>query len=114
MRLQKSSLTGFIILLLAIFSVVFHLIFYNTFEYHRDELLYFSLGTHPAAGYATTPPLIGWMAFVLIKVLGYSLFTVKLLPALASGGMVLLGAAMAKELGGKEYARILAAPEAGS
>jgi len=29
------------------------------------------------------------------------------------GGMVLLGAALAKELGGKEYARILAAPEAG-
>jgi len=114
MRLQKSRLTGFIILLLAIFSVVFHLIFSNNFEYHRDELLYFSLGTHPAAGYATTPPLIGWLGFVLIRVLGYSLFTVKLVPALFSGGMVLLGAALAKELGGKEYARILAAPEAGS
>jgi len=109
MKLQKPDITRVIILLLAVFTVVFHLVFYNTFEYHRDELLYFSLGTHPAAGYATTPPLIGWLAFVLIKVMGYALFTVKLIPALFSGVMVLLGAAIAKELGGNAYARILAA-----
>lgn len=109
MKFAKPDSTQIIILLLAIISVVLHLVFYKTFEYHRDELLYFSLGTHPAAGYATTPPLIGWLAYTLIRVLGYSLFTVKLIPALFSGGMVYLGAALAKELGGKEYAMILAA-----
>jgi len=109
MKWQKPNITWIIILLLAVFSVIFHLVFYKTFEYHRDELLYFSLGTHPAAGYATTPPLVGWLAYLLIKVLGYSLFTVKLVPALFSGGMVLLGTVIAKELGGKEYAMILAA-----
>lgn len=98
-----------IVFLLAVFAVLLHLAFYNTFEYHRDELLYFSLGTHPATGYATTPPLVGWLAFLLIKIFGYSLFAVKLVPALFGGGMVLMGAAIAKELGGKKYALILAA-----
>ena len=99
----------YIILGLSLFSIILHLTFYNNLEYHRDELLYFSLGMHPAGGYATTPPLIGWLAFLLMQTLGYSIFTVKLLPALASGFLVFLTASITKELGGSIYARILSA-----
>jgi len=38
-----------VILFMALFSIIIHLIFINNLEYHRDELLYFSLGMHPAA-----------------------------------------------------------------
>ena len=83
--------------------------FHGNLEYHRDELLYFSLGQHPAFGYATVPPMIGWIAWVMQNIFGYSLFAVRIFPAIMSGVMVFLVSAIAKELGGSGYSRILAA-----
>jgi hypothetical protein len=88
--------------------VVVHLIFSYNLEFHRDELLYFSLGQHPALGYATVPPLTGWIAWLMHNIFGYSLFAVRLFPALSGGLMVFLISAIAKELGGSDYSRILA------
>jgi Dolichyl-phosphate-mannose-protein mannosyltransferase len=96
-------------LLLALSGVLLHLLLYNELGFHRDELLYFSLGQHPDFGYFSVPPMIGFLAFVLSKVLGYSLFTAKIVPALLSGVMVWLCARMAGELGGSFFARFLAA-----
>ena len=90
-------------------NAVIHLYFSNNLEFHRDELLYFSLGQHPAFGYATVPPLTGWIAWLMQNIFGYSLFAVRIFPALMSGLMVFLVSAMAKELGGSGYSRILAA-----
>lgn len=97
-----------IILFVALFSVVLHLIFVGNLEYHRDELLYFSLGLHPDFGYATVPPMIGWIAMMVQEIFGFSLFAVRIVPAVVGGIMVLIVADMAKELGGGNYARILA------
>jgi len=97
-----------IICSLAILNVIIHLVFSYNLEYHRDELLYFSLGQHPAFGYATVPPMIGWVAFVMKSIFGYNLFAVRIFPALLSGIMVFLISSMAKELGGSGYSRILA------
>lgn len=97
-----------IITCLALFSVAIHLLTAGNLEYHRDELLYFSLGQHPAFGYATVPPLIGWMAWLIQNILGYSLFAVRLVPSIISGVMIFLVSEIAKELGGNKYARILA------
>lgn len=94
---------------LGLFNIIIHLIFHGKLEHHRDELLYFSLGMHPAAGYATIPPLIGWIAGILQLLFGYSLFVVKLFPAVLGGAFVVLTAAVTKELGGKGYAQILSA-----
>lgn len=93
---------------IALFNVVFRLFVYGNLEYHRDELLYFSLGLHPDFGYATVPPLIGWIAWLMEHVLGYSVFAVRFIPAITSGIMVILLASMAKELGGKRYAQVIA------
>lgn len=94
---------------LAVLNIAFHLVFYGNLEYHRDELLYFSLGLHPDFGYATVPPLIGWIAALMQAIFGYSLFAVKLFPALLSGVLVVVSAKIAKELGGGSYAQILTA-----
>jgi hypothetical protein len=103
------SNTSRLLLGLACLNVVLHLAFHNTLGYHRDELLYFTLGQHPAFGYASVPPLIGWIATLVSTMLGYSLFAVRLVPALLSGVMVILTAQIARELGGKHYAQVLAA-----
>jgi hypothetical protein len=106
---ENKTCSDLLILVLALISISIHLFVINNLEYHRDELLYFSLGLHPAAGYATVPPLIGWIAWLMETLFGYSVFAVRLFPALLSGAMIFLAASMVKELGGSQYAAFLAA-----
>lgn len=101
--------TGITIILLATIYILIHLLSSNNLEYHRDELLYFSLGLHPGFGYATVPPLTGWLAWLIQNVIGYSVFAVRLLPAIAGGVTVIIVSELARELGGSDYSRILAA-----
>ena len=97
------------IILIAILNVLLHLAFYNTLGFHRDELLYFSLGQHLSAGYASVPPFTGFIAWLMIHISGYSLLSARIIPMLLSGVLVFLGAAIAKELQGKHYAQVLTA-----
>ncbi len=107
--LKNITVVNLIIVFLALLNVVLHIVFSYNLEYHRDELLYFSLGLHPAFGFATVPPLIGWLAWLMQSIFGHTLFAVRIFPALMSGIMVFLVAAIAKELGGSGYSRVLAA-----
>jgi hypothetical protein len=97
------------VILIAILNVALHMAFYNTLGFHRDELLYFSLGQHLSAGYASVPPFTGFMAWLMIHTFGYSLFAARIIPMLLSGVLVLLAASIAKELKGKEYAQVIVA-----
>ena len=80
-------------------NVFIHLFFYDTLGFHRDELLYFSLGTHPSFGYASVPPLVGWTAWLMSQVFGFTLFAARILPALLSSVLILLSSSIAKEMG---------------
>jgi hypothetical protein len=97
------------VFLIAILNILFHLAFYNTLGFHRDELLYFSLGQHLSAGYASVPPFTGFIAWLMIHTLGYSLFAARIIPIMLSGVLILVGAAITKELKGKNYAQIIVA-----
>jgi hypothetical protein len=108
-RLPKRIISDPVLLLMALFSVLFHLISATNLEFHRDEMLYFALGQHPSFGYNSVPPMIGWCAWLMESIFGYSLFAVRLLPSLLSGVMILMAASIAKEMGGSRYASFLAA-----
>lgn len=97
------------ILFVSMAAVSLHLLFSGTLGYHRDELLYFTLGNHPAMGYATVPPFTGWIAWLIIHTSGYGLFAVRLVPAILSGIMVLLMADMARLMKGNRSAQLIAA-----
>jgi len=97
------------ILLLAMGGVLIHLLFYQNLGFHRDELLYLSLGEHPDFGYFSVPPFIGLLSLAVVKAFGYSLMAVKVIPALTSGVMVYLAALTAREMNGGHFAQILAA-----
>jgi hypothetical protein len=97
------------ILAISLFNIAFHFAVAGNLEYHRDELLYFSLGMHPAAGYATVPPMIGWIAWLVQNIFGYSIYAVRIIPAITSGIMIILIARISKELGGSRYAELLSA-----
>jgi len=107
-NLSTLKKTDLVIALFALFNILIHLAVATNFEYHRDELLYFALGMHPAAGYETVPPIIGLTAWLVQSLFGYSVFAVRLVPAFASGLMVWLVARIARELGGSKYSEILA------
>ncbi len=98
-----------VILAIALFNIAVRLIIYDNLEYHRDELLYLSLGQHPDFGYATVPPLIGWISWLLQHLFSNSLFAIRLFASVLGGVMIFLVASMARELGATRYGAILAA-----
>jgi len=108
MKSQKNSnIFTPAVIIIAVFNVIFHFAFAGNLEYHRDELLYFSLGLHPDLGYMTVPPLIGWIAWLMQNLFGFSVYAVRIFPALLSGATIILAGAMARELGGSKYAMFL-------
>lgn len=74
----------------------------------RDELYYIACAEHPAAGYVDQPPLSILILAVSRLLTGDSLFGLRLLPALASGGAVFLTGLIAEELGGGRRAQVYA------
>ena len=112
MKAHSNSPVPQSIWLIALVAIALHLYAAPQLEYHRDELLYFALGYHPAWGYASVPPLIGWLAGLVRITLGDSVFAVKFLPAVLSGVFVWLLALITREMRGRKYAQILAATAA--
>lgn len=98
-----------VVFLLAIINVILHLLPSFYFEYHRDELLYFSLCDHLDFGYATTAPFIGFVAYIAKSIFGYSVFSVRFFPALMSGLLVIITSMMATELNGNSRSRLISA-----
>ena len=92
---------------LAAFAV--HLLTANRYGYFRDELYYAACGQHLAWGYVDHAPLIAAIFWFARRLLGDSLFALRLLPALSAAAKVLLTAWMVRELGGRWFAQLLAA-----
>jgi hypothetical protein len=106
---MKHKLQFFMIVLIGAVNAGLHLLPVMNFEYHRDELLYFTMCNHLDFGFATTPPLVGFMAFISKSMFGYSVFSARFFPALFSGMLVYLTASMAKELNGNFRAQLVSA-----
>lgn len=100
---QKSA-----IIVIALATIFLHFLSLSTFEYHRDELLYFSLCNHLDFGYATVPPLTGFIAFIAKSFFGYSLIAVRFFPAILSGLLIYLSSLMVSELNGSFRAQLIA------
>jgi MFS family permease len=78
------------------------------YELHRDELLYFNMGSHPAFGYLTVPPVTGWFAFLIKNVFGHSEFGIRMIPALFGAATLFIVAKTVRELGGGIFALSIA------
>jgi hypothetical protein len=98
-----------IVWLLAAVKLVVLLYTGQHYGYFRDELYYLACGRHLAWGYVDQPPLIALVAWLLQHTIGQSMFAIRLLPALAGAGEVVLAASIARELGGRKVAQMLAA-----
>jgi hypothetical protein len=91
-----------------IFQMLLHLLTVGIYELHRDEMFYYAMGSHPDWGFASTPPLMGFLSFILKNLFGNHELAIKFLPALAGSMMILLIALSIRELGGGLMALITA------
>ncbi len=98
-----------IVVALALAKLLLHCIFNNRYGYFRDEFDYLACGDHLAWGYVDQPPLLPFLVRISRVILGDSLRSIRFLPALAASALVVLTAMMARELGGRRFALILAA-----
>jgi len=109
---QKQSFLAdgmLVVLLLALANFLLHLYFNNQYGYFRDEFDYMACGNHLAWGYVDQPPLIPFLTKLSRLVLGDSLRSIRIIPALATSAAIILTAVLARELGGRRFAMVLSA-----
>jgi 4-amino-4-deoxy-L-arabinose transferase-like glycosyltransferase len=97
------------VLVLAGLTCIIHFLCNARYGYFRDELYFAACGQHLAWGYVDHAPLIALVARVSRALFGDSLPALRFFPALASGATVWVGGAIARELGGRRFAQVLAA-----
>lgn len=97
------------VLFIALGTLIFHCVFNNRYGYFRDEFDYLACGNHPAWGYVDQPPLVPILTKLSVLILGDSLRAIRFLPALATSALLVLSALIARELGGRRFALLLAA-----
>jgi hypothetical protein len=97
-----------IIVTLCLVKLCIHLIGDQNYGFHRDELLHLSASEHLAWGYMEFPPFIAFIGKIAHTIFGYSLLGVRIFPTLAGVGILILCCMMAKEMGGKSKAVLLA------
>lgn len=81
----------------------------NGYGYHRDELYFRMLASHPAWGYVDQPPMTPMLVRASTGLFGDSLFALRVPAMICAVLTVFLVAALARELGGGRTAQTLAA-----
>ena len=84
----------------ALAVVAMHLATNATLGFHTDELYYLACGRHLAFGYVDFPPLVPLLARVETELLGVTPWSLRVLPTLVGGGLVMLSGAYVRQLGG--------------
>jgi len=99
---------------IVLFSIVttkllVHLYANRNYGYFIDELYYIACSNHLDWGYVDQPPMVALITKIARLLFGDSLQAIRFFSALAGAAKVLLTAIIARELGGKRFAQILAA-----
>ncbi len=107
----RNVLTGEIavLLYLAMIKLIIHLLTANKYGYFTDEFYTIACGKHLMYGLVDIPPLVPFLSLISGKILGYSLFNIHILPALAGALTVFIAGLTAREMGGGRFAQFITA-----
>src|SRR5256885_895267 len=97
---------------LAAATVIIHLVTGGRYGFHRDELATLDDARHLAWGYVAYPPLTPFFGRLSLTLFGTSLAGFRFFAALAHAVAVVLTGLMARELGGRRGAQLVAAAAA--
>ncbi len=101
-----------ILVYLALATVIVHLLTGGRFGFHRDELATLEDSRHLAWGYVAYPPVTPFFGRLSLLLFGTSLVGFRLFAAVAEAVAVVLTGLMARELGGRRGAQLVAAAAA--
>ena len=102
------SNTG-VLILLAMGVVVLHLLTNGQYGFHRDELATLDDGRYLDWGYVAYPPITPFIGRVALELFGPTTVGVRFFSSVAQAIALVLTGLMARELGGKRWAQIVAA-----
>ena len=109
-RLDAQQQTTLLILFgLALARLLLHLFANVNYGYHRDELAVWDDARHLVWGYVAYPPLTPFLAHVSTSLFGDTLAAFRVPAALAQSIAMLLTGLIARELGGRRMAQVVAA-----
>jgi len=98
-----------VLALIAFIKFAFHLATSHGYGIFRDELYYIACSEHLALGYVDQPPLSILLLWAVRRTLGDSLPAIRLLSAAATAASVFIAGLIAREIGGRRGAQVLAA-----
>lgn len=79
------------------------------YGWHRDELYFLEAGDHLQWGFVDQPPFTPFVAGVVDAIAPGNLLALRVLPAVATGLSIVLGARIVRELGGSRGAQVAGA-----
>jgi 4-amino-4-deoxy-L-arabinose transferase-like glycosyltransferase len=95
--------------MIALAFVAFHTITNGHYGFHRDELQVLDDACHLDWGFVPYPPFTPFIERISMSIFGGSLAGLRFFSALTQGLIVLITGLMARELGGKRLAQVIAA-----
>ncbi len=98
-----------LLLLLAVGGVSIHILLNGQYGFHRDELDILMNARQLDWGYVAYPPLTPFIARLGLELFGNSLQGLRLFSALGQGLVMVLAGLMARDMGGKRGAQVMAA-----
>jgi 4-amino-4-deoxy-L-arabinose transferase-like glycosyltransferase len=109
---QSFVVDAALLICLAFATVVIHLITGTRYGFHRDELATLEDARHLAWGYIAYPPITPFFGRLSLALFGTSLTGFRIFAAVAEAVAVVLTGLMARDLGGRRYAQLVAAAAA--
>ena len=98
-----------ILWLLGLALFLLHMLTNHQYGFHQDELVVLDNANHLDWGFVEYPPLTPFLARIELALFGLSLVGARTFAALAHSVVLVLTGLMARELGGRRLAQILAA-----
>jgi hypothetical protein len=109
---QSFVVDATLLVCIACVTVFVHLITGTRYGFHRDELATLEDARHLAWGYIAYPPVTPFFGRLSLVLFGTSLTGFRFFAAVAEATAVVLTGLMARDLGGRRYAQIIAATAA--
>jgi hypothetical protein len=107
--LERFAARPVLLIASTLFVVEFGLAVTGRYGFHRDELYFLDAARHLQGGYVDQPVLVPLLARVSLSLFGVTIWGLRLWSALAVAATVVLGSLLARELGGRRNAQIIAA-----
>ncbi|MCI0393625.1 MAG: glycosyltransferase family 39 protein [Chloroflexi bacterium] len=109
MRASRLSNDLAILIVLALARLALHALTNGQYGFHRDELAVLDDARHLAWGYVAYPPVTPFIGRIALELFGPSLAGLRFFAALAQSVAMILAGLMARELGGRRWAVVVAA-----